>query len=103
MNLLNNCLNSIVGAIERLGCVVLVDKRVLLDRDLAVVASRHLRHFIFFDLFLSRRLCAFRNAISFAVLSVEVQALDVGAAQVCAPLASSLSDVERRRCIDDHL
>jgi hypothetical protein len=53
LDFLHDRANTIVSTVEGLRCVVLVHERILLDRDLAVVARHHLCHFVFFDLFLS--------------------------------------------------
>lgn len=53
MDLLDDRLHAIIGSVQSLRSVVLVDERVLLNCDLSVMPCCHLGHFVFLDLFLS--------------------------------------------------
>lgn len=54
LDLLDHRIHSVVGTVEGVGRIVMVDQRVLLDGDLTVVACHHLRHFVLLDFFLPR-------------------------------------------------
>jgi len=67
-DLLNDSLNTILCSVKKsLRLIVLMDERVLLNRDLSVMTRHHLSNFILFDLLLPRRLRAFRAILDLII------------------------------------